>query len=73
MFFNISSEIHEFPFRVTFRIKKTYADTATGMSEGDDEEFLVLKLVDSYMDVEVCSVFFSVSVDTVPQIHINKQ
>ena len=43
------------------------------MSEGDDEEFLVLKLVDSYMDVEVCSVFFSVSVDTVPQIHINKQ
>ena len=43
------------------------------MSEGDDEEFLVLKLVDSYMDVEVCIGFFSVSVDTVPQIHINKQ
>ena len=38
-----------------------------------DEEFLGLKLGNSTIEVEVCWEFFSVSVDTVPQIHISKQ
>ena len=87
MFFNKSSKgLHEFPFSsstkyfflvqclVNFRIlKKTYADTvATGILVVV-EEFFGLKLGNSTIEVEVCGEFFSVSVDTVPQIHISKQ
>ena len=59
---------------VNFRIlKKTYADTvATGILVVV-EEFFGLKLGNSTIEVEVCWEFFSVSVDTVPHIHIRKQ
>lgn len=59
---------------LNFRIlKKTYADTvATGILVVV-EEFFGLKLGNSTIEVEVCWDFFSVSVDTVPHIHIRKQ